>query len=265
MPVLRRPAIIEQSIIEQSFIVAQQLSNLAIVSVHAPPRETTNKTASAITNRTITCETIIQDASASIHQSSMSSPRERIEMVALHPQHISPCATQLQDASAREPMPNPRQSKSKNMPKNMTGSRNQWKNVPENMAISRAANTLGNAPTPLQNHNKTSAVFNNNDTTSAPMGFNPLGFNHLPQVKGEKVVGPVQYPSTQATTNFSYSSFLTNNWLNFQIRFLLKNEKNFHFLIIRCGFKFGGFGQWNLHNGILAKLFSKSSNLNTEI
>ena len=72
-------------------------------------------------------QTIIQDASASIRQSSMSSPRERIEMVALPPQHISPCAIQVQDASARDPMPNPRQSKSKNMPKNMTGSRNQCK------------------------------------------------------------------------------------------------------------------------------------------
>ena len=62
----------------------------------------------------------------------------------------------------------------------MTGSRNQCKNGPENMANSSVANALENVPTSGQNHNKTSTVFNNNDTTSAPKGF-----NHLPQVKGE--------------------------------------------------------------------------------
>ena len=57
-----------------------------------------------------------------------------------------------------------------------------------------------NAPTLGQSNTKTSAVFNNNDTASAPEGF-----NHLPQLKGEKVVGPVAIPSLQATTNFSLS------------------------------------------------------------
>ena len=71
-------------------------------------------------------------------------------------------------------------------------------NQSKNMANSSIENALENVPTPGQNNTKTSAVLNNNDTTSAPEGF-----IHLPQLKGEKVVGPVQYPSTQAITNFS--------------------------------------------------------------
>ena len=143
-------------------------------------------------------------------------------MVALPPQHISPCATQLEDASAlsmlshtspcatpmqtasaRTPMPPPRQTKSKKIPKNMTGSGKQsnTKNGPKNMANSSVENALENVPTPGQNINKTSAVIKNIDKT-----FAPKGFNHLPQLKGEKVVGPVCYPSTPATTNFSYLS-----------------------------------------------------------
>ena len=86
----------------------------------------------------------------------MSSQQERIKMVALPPQHINPCATQLTTASVRTQEPPPRSFLSKNITKNV--------------------------PTPGQSNNKTSAVFNNVDTTSALMGF-----NHFPQVKGERI------------------------------------------------------------------------------
>ena len=46
---------------------------LAIVNIHAPPRETINETASTITDRTTTCETMINNASAIIRKNSMSS------------------------------------------------------------------------------------------------------------------------------------------------------------------------------------------------
>ena len=181
-------------------IIEQSQNAFAIVNVHASPRETINETASANIRQTVPCETMIQNASANILKNSTSSQRERIERVALPPQHISPCATQLQDASARAPMPPPRQSKFKSKMKNvakkitdfgyqcktMTGSgeqhQDQYKNVP----------TLG------QSNNKTSAVFNTNDMTSAPKGF-----NHLPQLKGEKVVA---ISSLQVTTNFNGST-----------------------------------------------------------
>ena len=131
------------------------------------------------------CEIIINDATISI--------RHGATLVASPPQHISPCATQLQDASAlsivshtsqcatpmqtasaRTPMPPPRQSKSKKITdvgyqcKNMSGSGEQHQDQ------------YTNVPTPGQGNTKTSAVIKDNDTTSAPKGF-----NHLPQVKGE--------------------------------------------------------------------------------
>ena len=133
-------------------------------------------------NRTMTCETMTNDASANTHKNSMSSQQERIELVALPPQHIGPCATQLTTASARTLEPLPRSSQSKNM----TGSGNQCKDIPKKV------------PTPGQSNNKTSDVFNNTDTTSAPKGF-----NHLSQPKGERVGRPGIIPVMPAAPFFS--------------------------------------------------------------
>ena len=157
----------------------------------------------------------------------MSSQRERIELVTLPPQHIEPCATQLQtasalshtppcatpvqtasalshtsqcattvqNASATRPEPPPRSFKSKKI----TDYGYQTKNIAKSMANSSVENALENVPTPGHNNTKTSAVIlSNNDMTSAPKGF-----NHLSQLKGERVVGPVGTPSPQATTIFS--------------------------------------------------------------
>ena len=200
---------------------ATQIQTASTTVSHAPPRETIHETASATIDRTIQCETMTINALASIHKNSMSSQRELIEMVASPPQHSSPCALQLQDASAlsvlshtspcatqltnasaKIPMPPPRQSKSKKITdlsyqcKNVSGSMNHYRNMFGSGEQHQDQYT--NVPTPGQSNTKTSVVFNNNDTTSAPKGF-----NHLSQLKGEKVAGPVQYPSTQATTNFS--------------------------------------------------------------
>ena len=97
-------------------------TTIIIDKVHAPPRETINKTASAIISHIATCATTTQNALTNVHESSMSSLPERIEMVALPQQHTDPCATQLTIASAIKPMPLPRLSKSKNTPKNIAGS-----------------------------------------------------------------------------------------------------------------------------------------------
>ena len=76
-----------------------------IVTDRAPPHETVNEIASANIAHTITCGTTTnycssaieqwQTASAIISKDLMSSQRERIKMVAQPPQHINPCATQL--------------------------------------------------------------------------------------------------------------------------------------------------------------------------
>ena len=81
-------------------IIEQPQNYLAIVNVHVSPRETIHETASATIDRTVPCETMTNNTSASVHKNSVSSQRERIELVAQPPQHISPCARQLQDASA---------------------------------------------------------------------------------------------------------------------------------------------------------------------
>ena len=111
-------------------------------------------------------------------------------MVALPPPHITPCATRLSTVSARKPIPLPRSFEQSGM-------------IPKKMPI----------PSPYDN--KTSAVFKNDDTTSALKGF-----NHLPQVKGEKANGPVTFPSLQATTRFSYAQ-----WINSFGIFLVSFEK----------------------------------------
>ena len=79
----------------------------AIIVNHAPPRESINETASANINRTLPCETMINNSFAIDYKISMSSRQERNEMVARPPQHISPCATKLTNASAKtlEPLP----------------------------------------------------------------------------------------------------------------------------------------------------------------
>ena len=48
-----------------------------------------------------------------------------------------------------------------------------------------------NRPIPGSHDDKISAEFKKDDTTSA---HNQMGFNHLPQVKGEKFAGPVAGP-----------------------------------------------------------------------
>ena len=169
----------------------------AIIKVHAPLRETINKTASAITLHMVTCATTTNNALTSIHKSSMSSQQERIdELVASPPQHTDSCATLLTTASAIKPMPLPRQSKSKRI----TESGYQSKNIRKNMSSSGCQNKdmFQNVPRPGQYNNKISAVIYNDETTSALKGF-----NHLSQLKGEKVVGPVCVPPIQTPTNFS--------------------------------------------------------------
>ena len=108
----------------------------------------------------------------------MSSSQERIDMVASPPQHIGPCATQLTIASARTQvhLPRSRSHSDQSKPKN-------WTRI---------------VPRPGPNNNLTSVVIKNNDTTFASMGF-----NHLPQVKGERIESPVASPSLKATPNFS--------------------------------------------------------------
>ena len=162
--------------------IGQSQNSVAIVNVRASPRETILENASATISRTTPCETMTNNASANVNLNSMSSTPERIELVTLPPPHIIPCATQLQPAFATRPEPPPRSFKLKNM--SSSGCQNQ--------------DTDNTVPEPGQDNAKTSAVFKDNKTTSAPKGF-----NHLPQVKGEKSVGPVCYPSTPATTRFS--------------------------------------------------------------
>ena len=53
---------------------------------------------------------------------------------------------------------------------------------------------LQNVPIPGQSNDKTSAVIFNDETTSAPKGFN---FNHLSQLKGERIGDAVCVPSIQ--------------------------------------------------------------------
>ena len=167
------------------------------------------QTASAIIKHVIPCETLTTIASANDNSRSTSSQRERIELVALPPQHVEPCATQLQTASATRPEPPPRSFKSKkitdlgyqakNIAKNVIGSMNHYK---VRLSSGCKSQDVDNSVSiPDQSKTKTSAVIlsnKDNETTSAPKGF-----NHLPQLKGEKVVGPVCSQSTQATTIFS--------------------------------------------------------------
>ena len=157
----------------------------ADTEVHVIPRETIDKTASAIIDR----------ASAIVNPNSMSSESERIGMVAIPPPHIEPCATQLQTASATRPEPPPRSFKSKKI----TDYGYQTKNIAKKMADSSVENALENVPTPGQDNTKTSAVIlSTNDTTSALKGF-----NHLPQLKGERVGGAACIPSMHPTAIFS--------------------------------------------------------------
>ena len=151
-------------------------TTVAIDEVHAPPRETVNKTASAIISHTATCATITNNALTNVHKNSMSSQRERIELVAPPPQHTDPCTTQLTIASAIKPMSLPRQSKLKNIPKNMSSSGCQNKDIGIDV------------PRPGQSNNTTSAL---------------KGFNHLSYLKGERIGNAVCVPSIQHTTNFS--------------------------------------------------------------
>ena len=138
-----------------------------ITKFHAPPRETINKTASAITDHVVTCESMVNNASADVHKNSMSSQQERIELVTLPPQHIGPCATQLTIASAIKPVPPPRSFKSKNIAKSMTRSGCQNEDVHTDV------------PLPGQSNNKTSAVIINDETTFAPKGFNHLSHSKV--------------------------------------------------------------------------------------
>ena len=110
--------------------------------------------------------------------------------------HAPPRETINKTASAIKPVPPPKLSKSKKI----TDSGYQPKTIPKNMSGSCCQNNdmNQNVPIPGQSNNKTSAVIFNDETTSALKGF-----NHLSHSKGERIVGPVQFPSTQATTNFS--------------------------------------------------------------
>ena len=119
----------------------------------------------------------------------MSSQLERVKMVATPPPHNSSCATQVLITSARKPIPLPRSSLVKIKPKNMSGSGCQNKDMFEDV------------PTPGQDNTKTSAVIINDDTTSAPKGF-----NHLSQLKGERVGKTAAFPLPQTTSNFSHYS-----------------------------------------------------------
>ena len=108
------------------------------------------------------CEPMVNNALADVNKNSMSSQPERIELVAQPPQHIDPFATQLTIASAIKPTPPPRRSKSKNIPKNMSNSGCQNKDIDKVVPI------RGN------NDNKTTAIIFNDETTSAMKGFNHL-------------------------------------------------------------------------------------------
>ena len=110
------------------------------------------QTASAIIEHVIPCETLTTIASANVNSRSTSSQRERIELVALPTQHVEPCATQLQTASAlshtppcatpvqtasaTRPEPPPRSFKSKKI----TDYGYQTKNIAKNMANSSVEN-----------------------------------------------------------------------------------------------------------------------------
>ena len=113
--------------------------------------------------------------------------------------YVPPRETTNQTASAIKPVHLPRLSKMKKV----TDFGYQTKKIPKNMSSSGCQNIdiIRNAPIPGQGKNKTSAVILSNNTTSALKGF-----NHLSQLKGEKVGSPVAIPSLQATSNFSLIS-----------------------------------------------------------
>ena len=105
--------------------------------------------------------------------------------------HAPPRETINKTASAIKPVPPPKLSKSKKI----TDSGYQPKTIPKNMSGSCCQNNdmNQNVPIPGQSNNKTSAVIFNDETTSALKGF-----NHLSQLKGERVGSPVGLPSLQA-------------------------------------------------------------------
>ena len=156
--------------------IEQSQNSVVTVNVNAIPHGPIDKTASANIDHIAKCDPVMNNALAGVHTNSMSSPPERIELVALPPQHINPCASQLQTASATKPTPAPRRNKSKNIAKNMSSSGCQNKDMAQNVSI------------PDQS----------DDTTSALKGF-----NHLPHLKGERVGGDACIPSMHSTTNFS--------------------------------------------------------------
>lgn len=64
-------------------------------------------------------------------------------------------------------------------------------------------------PVPGQYDNHSSDVVHNNNITSDPMGF-----NQLPHLKGEKVAVPVVFSSAQAPANFSQDTARSEKMTN---------------------------------------------------
>ena len=75
-----------------SLIAGHLQTAFAIAEVHAPPRETINKTASADTGHTTTCATMTNNALANVQRNSMNPQQERIELVA----HIRSTSVRVQ-------------------------------------------------------------------------------------------------------------------------------------------------------------------------